>query len=128
MNEDFETYIACTVKSIELKDFEAAQSYIQKALFEKTNAPEPFNLLGILEEYKGNFLQACKYYRAAYALDPTYKAVINNLDRVTGMQYTQTLKRIDFGNKTDECEKDKMYYVEYDLNHVGHIKKIKKVT
>ena len=128
MNGDFEACIACAIKSIELKDFEAAKSYIQKALLERINAPEPFNLLGILEEYKGNFLQACKYYRAAYALDPTYKAVINNLDRVTGMQYRQTLKHIDFGNRTDACEKDKMYYVEYDLNHVGHIKKIKKET
>lgn len=122
MKRDFKIYISSAIEKIEFKEFESAKEYIQKALLEQMSAPEPFNLLGILEEYKGNFLQACKYYRAAYALDPTYKAARNNLDRITGITYRQALKDIDFGNQQDLSEKENMYYVEYDENRVGHIK------
>lgn len=126
MNEDFITLISCAVKSIEIKDFKEARNYICKAILLCTSAPQPFNLLGILEEYKGNFLQACKYYRAAYALDPTYKAAANNLARVTTTLNINDREFIDFGSISKESKEQAKYYVEYDLNHVGYIRKNKK--
>ncbi|MDF2615099.1 MAG: hypothetical protein K0S71_2885 [Clostridia bacterium] len=126
MSEDFMKYISCSIKSIEHKDFETAKNYIQKSILQSIGAPQPFNLLGILEEYKGNLSQACKYYRASYALDPTYRAASNNLERVTGTQYMKKREHVDFGNRIDEDQDESEYYVEYDLNRVGHIKRVKK--
>lgn len=68
-------------KAIGERDFEKAQSFLKKAMEIDPRKPEPFNLLGVISEMKGNVLEAQRLYRAALALDPTYRPAMSNLDR-----------------------------------------------
>ncbi|MDO4662197.1 MAG: tetratricopeptide repeat protein [Tissierellia bacterium] len=53
---------------------------ICEAMRSNPNSPEPHNLLGIIFEKKGDHSSAMKHFRAAYALDPSYKPAKYNLD------------------------------------------------
>jgi DNA-binding response OmpR family regulator len=69
--------------AVEAYDFDTAASWAQQAVSLDTSRAEAFNLLGVLLERRGNRLDAQRYYRAAVALDPTYKPAWNNLNRST---------------------------------------------
>ncbi len=70
------------------KNFEKADHYLKKAVMEDINAAEPHNLFGVIAEFKGDFAAAGKHYRAACALDPTYKPADRNLQRLTDYNYS----------------------------------------
>ncbi len=92
----------------ELHNYKLEDSYktIIKALNANPNAPEPHNLLGIWYEFKGIDDLARKHYRAAYALDPTYKPASENLQRVSTIFASKTIP-FDFGEvDLEEPEKD----------------------
>ncbi|MDF2819833.1 MAG: hypothetical protein K0R15_274 [Clostridiales bacterium] len=95
----FNNYIKAA--TIELHNYKSEESYkaIIKALIENPNAPEPHNLLGIWNELKGNYDLARKHYRAAYALDPTYKPASGNLERVCTIFASKRIP-FDFGKET----------------------------
>jgi Flp pilus assembly protein TadD len=97
----FNDYI--TVATSKLQNDEVDESYnvILKALKANPNAPEPHNLLGIWYEFRGNNDLARKHYRAAYALDPTYKPASENLERVCTLFTIRNIP-IDFGEQTLE--------------------------
>lgn len=97
MEDKFEGYIEKGIELIECEAFEVAKEYIKRAMILRPEAPEPHNLLGILAEYDNNEQLACKHYRAAYALDPTYEASTNNLVRVTRGYSFKTWHKFDFG-------------------------------
>lgn len=88
----------------ELHNYKLEESYktIIKALNANPSAPEPHNLLGIWYEFKGIDDLARKHYRAAYALDPTYKPASENLQRVCTIFASKTIP-FDFGE--DNLEK-----------------------
>lgn len=50
------------------------------AMGEFPHEPQPHNLLGLLLEMQGDHLSAMKHFRAAWALDPTYKPARTNMD------------------------------------------------
>lgn len=83
--------------SIKAKNFSAAKEYIRKALMEDYHAPEPQNLIGILSELSGDCISAGKHYRAANALEATYKPSIHNLERITSFDYIIGQEDPDFG-------------------------------
>ncbi len=64
------------------KNIQCAYKAISEAMATHMDAPEPHNLLGIYYELKNDYILARKHYRAAYALDPTYKPVRKNLERL----------------------------------------------
>jgi DNA-binding NtrC family response regulator len=68
--------------------FTQALEYLQKAVAMDPGKPEPFNLLGIIYEYKGKINDARRMYRAALALNANYKPADANLTRVSGFAYT----------------------------------------
>ncbi len=70
------------------KNFDKAEIYLKKAVVENINAAEPHNLFGVIAEYNGDFAVAGKHYRAACALDPTYKPADRNLQRLTDYNYS----------------------------------------
>jgi DNA-binding NtrC family response regulator len=72
-------------RSITERRFEDAMAVVQRAIAADPTKPEAFNLLGALTEIRGDWLEAQKYYRAALALDPSYKPAQANLDRSTKM-------------------------------------------
>lgn len=53
---------------------------ICEAMERYPHAPQPHNLLGIVLEKLGDHAAAMKHFRAAWALDPTYKPASHNLD------------------------------------------------
>jgi len=82
-------------------------------------------LLGIIAELTENLSLSGKYYRAAYALDPTFKPACRNLERITNFYYRLNIKSIDFGDKP-ELKEENPYIIQYDCNNIGHL--IKKTS
>lgn len=66
-------------------------------MFRNDSSGEVHNLLGIYYEKKGDLNMAGKHYRAAWDLEPTFKAPMNNLQRITSYNYTRTEKYIEYG-------------------------------
>ena len=102
--KSYEKIIKNAVNSIKTKNFIAAKEYIKKALMEDYHAPEPQNLIGIMSELSGNYTLAGKHYRAASALDPTYKPANHNLERVTSFNYMMGQEEPDFGIAAQNSE------------------------
>lgn len=84
----YKEFLEFAKKCILEKDFDKAEAHLKKAVMENINAAEPHNLFGVIAEYKGDFVAAGKHYRAALALDPTYKPADRNLQRVTDYNYS----------------------------------------
>jgi DNA-binding NtrC family response regulator len=82
----FEEYIEFAKLNIIAKKFDKAIEALRTAISKEPGLPDSHNLLGVIEEYKGNVEEAQKYYRAALALDPSYEPANSNLDRITEME------------------------------------------
>lgn len=95
-------YLSClehAKHSITDKHWEAAREHINKAISLNATRPEAFNLLGALNELRGDGLEAQKNYRAALALDPTCKSAYQNLSRITHAN-PDAVQRIDLDDTT----------------------------
>lgn len=79
--EDFNKIINLAKDKINKRDFNEAEKLLQKATGKESTKPEPFNLLGIIYELQNKQTEAMKMYRAALALDPSYKPADENLER-----------------------------------------------
>ncbi len=84
----YDDFLEYAKKCILDKNFDKAEHYLKRAASEKEEAAEPQNLFGVIAEFKGDFVTAGKHYRAACALDPTYKPADQNLQRLTDFNYT----------------------------------------
>jgi DNA-binding response OmpR family regulator len=101
---DYEGCLEQAKAAVEAYDFDTAASWAQAAVALDTSRAEAFNLLGVLLERAGGRLEAQRYYRAALALDPTYKPAWNNLNRSTR---TWPEGRLDLGEGTGIKAKNK---------------------
>jgi len=101
---DYEGSIEQVKAAVEAYDFDTAASWAQAAIALDSSRPEAYNLLGVLLERRGGRLEAQRYYRAALALDPTYKPAWNNLNRSTQMW---PAGRLDIGEGTGGKAKNK---------------------
>lgn len=70
------------INKLHCNEINEAYKIIMEALHANPNAPEPQNLLGIWNEINGNDDMARRHYRAAYALDPSYRPASKNLERL----------------------------------------------
>jgi Flp pilus assembly protein TadD len=96
--------IADIVAALRTKDLPKAKTSISETIALHMDAPEPQNLLGILYELLGDYQSARKHYRAAYALDPTYKPCCRNLERITSFDFSIKISDIDFGVTEDSAQ------------------------
>lgn len=96
---EYERYLALALSRVRARELDAARIYVYKAIAINPKRPESFNLLGGLCEARGERLEADKNYRAALALDATYKPAQKNLDRITRSPYSQL--GLDWGFPTD---------------------------
>ncbi len=94
--DSFQDILQFAKKCIKEENFEKALDYLHKAISKESTKPEPFNLLGILSEIKGNKIEAQKMYRAALALDPTFGPAESNLRRTAQFMYQR--EHFDFGD------------------------------
>jgi DNA-binding response OmpR family regulator len=83
--QGFHQHIELARKCFNERRFDAAGEFLRRAIADDPSRPEPFNLLGVLLELKGDKIEAQKNYRAALALDPTYTPADANLNRVVGI-------------------------------------------
>jgi len=92
-------------------------------MLEDLHSPAAHNLYGILEELSMDDGLACKqHYRAAYALDPTYRSAIRNLKRISAFDFHIKGKPMDYGDKPEEII-ESQYVIKYDDHHIGHLYK-----
>lgn len=61
--------------------------YLKRAIALDPKRPEPYYYLGLVEEVRGGLLEALKMYRAALALDPSYRPAVESLARATDWKY-----------------------------------------
>lgn len=104
--DTFSTYnktIEYAKKCIQQNKLGRAEEYLLRAINMDVNAPEPHNLYGVIAEYRRNFSTAAKHYRAAYALDPTYKAASENLERLA--IYEGKKREINLDTREEEEER-----------------------
>lgn len=90
--EDAHDYLSCiqlAKNEIKANHFHTAENLLRQAVAYNPQNPEALNLLGVLRELSGDFLEALKYYRAALAMMPSYKPADENLMRATEFNYTR---------------------------------------
>lgn len=108
----------------DLQDFEACVSLIAHAMEEHPSAPEPHNLLGIVLEREGRHAEAMRHFRAAYALDPSYRPARQNLEHY-GTFYAPGGCAFDQVDCPEE--RDPGYEITYDTHGIGHVQRRKKL-
>ncbi|WP_373484427.1 hypothetical protein [Acetobacterium sp.] len=118
----FEEYVASAKQALKVGDYILAEEKIKKAMNENPHSPAVHNLYGILEELLKEDNLAHKHYRAANALDPAYTPAMRNLERISTFAERAKKAHIDFGDELEQSEED-LYIIEYDRNHVGHLRK-----
>lgn len=89
--------IKIAVNAIKSKDYELAMISIKEAGLENQSLPEYHNLLGVIAEHFKDATLACKHYRAAYALDPSYRPALNNIERVAYCRSGSSENKPDLG-------------------------------
>lgn len=118
----FEDYIASAKRTLKAGDYLLAEEKIKKAMIENPHSPMVHNLYGILEELLKEDNLAHKHYLVANALDPAYKPAMRNLERISTFEERARKGYIDFGDISEQPEEER-YIIEYDRNHIGHLKK-----
>ncbi len=116
----YEEYIKLAIKNLKENDYNEAEECIKQAMMINPHSAAVHNLYGILEEYLQEYKLARNHYRAAYALDPTNKSAIQNLERIS--TFYNNSKKVDYGDRQEE-EEQSPYFIEYDKNQVGHLYK-----
>ena len=86
------TYIKESLKKA--RKYICSREY-DKALIINSSSAEIENLLGVIEEKRGNVLLAQRYYRAALAFEPCYLPADNNLKRT--VFYNSGISKFDLG-------------------------------
>lgn len=99
------TALAYAKRCINERRFPEAKRFLQQAISYEATKPEAFNLLGVLFELEGDFDSARKEYRAALALDPTYRPADDNLHRL--VQSWGTFSGINLGDDEGRADADK---------------------
>ena len=83
INPDYRRKIEKAIDCLEKKEYEQAKVLIHEAIQFDDNGAEAQNLLGAYYELIGDRLLALRHYRAAYALEPSYKYANMNIERLT---------------------------------------------
>ena len=96
---DYQALVELTKRLIAHNTFAAGREKAREAIAADPARPEAYNLFGALLEIKGDRLQAQKFYRAALAMEHTFKPAWANLERITGLD---SFGKIDLGSDKEE--------------------------
>lgn len=80
MEKDLMSTIEQVKNLIHEQKYKECEALISTAMFEYPHDPIPHNLMGLLLESENYHVEAMKHFRAAYALDPSYRPSSWNLD------------------------------------------------
>ena len=117
----FEKCIQMAINALKSREYGEAEKRIKQAMLIQPHSANVHNLYGILEECLKDYSLANKHYRAACALDPTFRPSIRNLERVTNFYAYNSRYKFDFGDKPEKEEHEHLYQIVYDNHNVGHL-------
>ena len=87
------------------EQYDKCLSMLAAAMAHHPDAPEPHNLMGLVLEHQGKHTSAMKHFRAALALDPTYRPARENLEKYGGVGDNRAAwQRADCGKKEEYSE------------------------
>lgn len=98
-------------------EYDRCSRVICEAMEHYPHDPEPHNLMGILLEHMGDHSRAMKHFRAAWALDPTYRPASQNLNNY-GTFYSNGTCAYDESGCEDEAAFCTMHYNDYGVGHI----------
>lgn len=93
--QGYDAHIEWSKRCIQERRFTSAEEHVRKAIGLDSSRAEAFNLLGALLELRNDDVGALKNYRAAYALDPTYKPARVNLERISTLPHSSSRISLD---------------------------------
>lgn len=117
-NKNLLTFCQNAKKMILAGDYEKCKKLSCETMYEYPNAAQPHNILGIVFEKTGNHRQAMNHFRAALALDATYRPASQNLDTY-GTFYSYG--RCAYDEEDCQPEQPEHCCIEYDDHHIGHV-------
>jgi CheY-like chemotaxis protein len=79
----YRTLVELAKRLLAGKDFAAARDAARKAVGVDPSRPEALNLLGVILEAEGDWVEGQRFYRASLNIDPTYGPARKNLERTT---------------------------------------------
>ena len=77
--EQFADHLALSWSALSARQLDVAMAHARRALAIDGSRPEPFNLLGMVAQLRGDVPQAQSYYRTALALNSHYDPARQNL-------------------------------------------------
>ena len=106
------------------RHFSEAEDEAAQAMAAAPHDAQPHNLMGIIAESRNDHVKAMKHFRAAWALDPTYRPARINMERYGSFSGQMTRPVYD----ETECapcpaESRPAYRIEYDKHGIGHVVK-----
>lgn len=96
---NFNDILNLSKAEINKHNFNNAVELLKKATSIDSEKPEPFNLLGVIYELQNKHSEAMKMYRAALALDPTYRPASENLQRASEMNKQSDISEMNLGDE-----------------------------
>ena len=104
------------------RHFSEAEDEAAQAMTAAPHDAQPHNLMGIIAESRNDHVQAMKHFRAAWALDPTYRPARINMERYGSFSGQMPRPVYD----ETECapgpaESRPAYRIEYDAKGIGHV-------
>jgi FixJ family two-component response regulator len=79
---DFEYFLRCAKRAINLRDFAAARSNLVSALEINPDSPQALNLAGVMFEMREEFDQAKRYYGRAIKVSKDFEPAQANMRRI----------------------------------------------
>ena len=80
MDEDLNEVIKEVRQLLTQKNYRECEKLLASTMANYPDDPIPHNLLGLVYEKQDDHIAAMKHFRVAWALDPSYKAALQNLD------------------------------------------------
>ena len=104
------------------RHFSEAEDEVAQAMAAAPHDAQPHNLMGIIAESRNDHVQAMKHFRAAWALDPTYRPARINMERY-GSFSGQMHRPVYDETECVSCsvESRPAYRIEYDKHGIGHV-------
>ena len=87
-SEQFDDHLALSWSSLSARQLDVAMAHARRALAIDGSRPEPFNLLGMVAQLRGDVPQAQSYYRTALALNSHYDPARQNLSMLAPLAPT----------------------------------------
>jgi CheY-like chemotaxis protein len=104
---DYDTRLELAKRCISRRDFAAAREHARQAVALDPARPEALNLNGALLEIDGQREEAARSYRAALAVDPTYKPAKENVNRLASRRDVEGIRIAEPPPKPQEEQENK---------------------